>query len=319
MKKLLSTILAITMILSMSIGFAQEMGDISVKSTIESPVQNVITTKGEIKEINKGQVRVLGEGAYNEIVLNIQDSTYILNAQDGTPIPFKDLKKGDTITAYYSPRVTRSIPPQGNGIALIVGTPKTGGTGMYMKVAKLEENKDGSIKVLCTNSDRLVTITPDVFAQTTDIKEGSELIVWYDIMTMSIPAQATATKAVLLPAKADIKVHTGAGTIVVNGKELALSENDIIKTNGNTVMLPLRVIAESLGYNIVWHDENRTVELLNGARTMNMTIGSKDYGRLKMAIKLDNAPEIVNGKTLVPVEFFTDVMNLKVEIYNNHI
>ncbi len=319
MKKLLSTILAITMILSMSMVFAQEIGDISAKPIIERPVQNVITTKGEIKEINKGQVRVLGEGAYNEIVLNIQDSTYILNAQDGTPIPFKNLKKGDTITAYYSPRVTRSIPPQGNGIALIVGTPKTGGTGMYMKVAKLEENKDGSIKVLCTNSDRLVTISPDRFAQTTDIKEGSELIVWYDMMTMSIPAQATATKVVLLPAKADIEVHTGAGTIVINGKELALNENDIIRTNSNTVMLPLRVIAESLGYNIVWYGESRTAELQNGARTMTMTIGSKDYGRSKMAIKLDYAPEMVNGKTLVPVEFFTDVMNLKVEIYNNHI
>lgn len=315
MKKLLSTILAITMILSMSIGFAQEIGD----NSIESPVQNVITTKGEIKEINKGQVSVLGEGAYNEIVLNIQDSTYILNAQDGTPISFEELKKGDKITAYYSPRVTRSIPPQGNGIALIVGTPKTGGTGMYMKVAKLEKNKDGSIKVLCTNSDRLVTIRPDIFAQTTDIKEGSELIVWYDIMTMSIPAQATATKVVLLPAKADIKVHTGAGTIVINGKELALSGNDIIRTNSDTVMLPLRVIAESLGYNIAWYGDNRTVELQNGARTMSMTIGSKDYGRSKMAIKLDYAPEIVNGKTLVPVEFFTNVMNLKVEIYNSHI
>lgn len=320
MKKILSAILAITIILSMSIALAQDAGTISAKPIIERPVQNVIFTKGEIKEINKGQVRVLGEGAYKEIVLHVQDSAYILNAEDGTQIPFKDLKSGDTVTAYYGPTVSRSIPPQGNAIALIVGTPKKGSAGMYMKVANLEKNQDGSIKVLCTNSDRLVTIRPDVFVQTTAIKEGSELIVWYDIMTMSIPAQATATKVVLLPAKADIKVHTGAGTIVVNGKELALSENDIIKTNSDTIMLPLSVIAESLGYNVVWNGETRTVDLQNGARTMaTMTIGSKTYGKLKMAIQLDYAPEIVNGKTLVPVEFFTDVLNLKVDINNGHI
>lgn len=315
MKKLLSTILAIIMILSMSVVFAQDKDGISAKPIIERSVQNVISTKGEIKGINKSQVRVFGEGAYSEIVLNIQDSTYIQNAQDGTQIPFKDLKKGDTITAYYSPSVTRSIPPQGNAIALIVGTPKTGSAGMYMKVAKVEENKDGSIKVLCTNSDRLVTIKPDIFAQTTDIKEGSELIVWYEMMTMSIPAQAKATKVVLLPARADIRVDTGAGTIVANGKKLALSVDDRIESNENTLMLPLRVIAESLGYNVAWDDATKTVELQNGARTMaTMTIGSKTYGKFKMGIQLDYAPEIINGKTLVPVEFFTDLMKLKVEV-----
>jgi hypothetical protein len=31
------------------------------------------------------------------------------------------------------------------------------------------------------------------------------------------------------------------------------------------------------------------------------------------------APEIVNGKTPVPVELFTDLMKLNVEINNSHI
>ncbi|WP_371367546.1 hypothetical protein SRRS_14450 [Sporomusa rhizae] len=320
MKKLLSAIVAIAVILNMSIVFAQEISAISAMPIIERPVYNVISTNGKIIEINKNQVRVLGEGAYNEIVLHVQDSAYILNAEDGTQIPFKDLKSGDTVTAYYGPKVTKSIPPQGNAIALIVGTPNKGSAGMYMKVANLEHNQDGSIKVLCTNSDRLVTIRPEIFAHTSDIKEGSELVVWYDIMTMSMPGQATATKVVLLPVKADIKVHIGAGTIILNGRELALSENDILKTNGDTVMLPLGVIAENLGYDVVWNSDTRTVDLQNGSRTMaTVTIGSKDYGKLKMAIRLDYAPEIVNGKTLVPVEFFTDVLNLKVDINNSHI
>jgi hypothetical protein len=318
MKRILSTMLAIVMTLSMASVFAQETGAMPAQTISERSIQ-VISTTGKIEEISEGQVRILGKGAYNEIILNIQDSTYILNAQDGTKIPFKNLKKGDAITAYYGPMVTRSIPPQGNATALIVGTPKKGSAGMYMKVAKLEETKEGSIKVLCTNSDRLVTISPTVFAKIADIKEGSELIVWYDVMAMSMPAQATATKVVLLPAKTDIKVHIGAGTIVVNGKELVLSQNDRIKTRDNTVMLPLRVIAESLGYNVVWDGNKQIVELQKNASTITMTIGSKDYGRSKMAIQLDYAPEIVNGTTLVPVEFFTNVLNTKTEINNSHI
>ena len=55
MKKLLSTILAITMMLSMSIVYAQEEGISSAKTAIERSVHNVISTKGIIKEINKDQ------------------------------------------------------------------------------------------------------------------------------------------------------------------------------------------------------------------------------------------------------------------------
>lgn len=320
MKRILSTMLAVTMILSMSVVFAQETGNSSTKTVSVRAEKNIIYTTGVIKEINKGQVRVTGEGAQRDIVLNIQDSTYILDAQNGTPILVKDLKKGNAITAYYGPIVTKSIPPQGNAIALVVGTPESGSAGMYMKVAKIQEESDGSIKVLDINSDRLVTIKSDIFARNNDVKEGSDLVVWYDRMTMSLPAQAIATKVVQLPAKNDIRLHLGAGTIVVNGKELALSIDERIERNGNTVMLPLRVIAESLGYSVEWDNLTKSIEVQNGTRTIaNMTIGSKLYGNFKMAVQLDYAPQFVNGKTLVPMEFFTEVLKLKVEVDNGHI
>ncbi|WP_373325844.1 copper amine oxidase N-terminal domain-containing protein [Sporomusa paucivorans] len=320
MKRILSAILAITVMVSMTTGFVQAAGAVAAAATIETPVPKVISTKGKIAEIGDNRIRVAGKGSYNEIVLHIQEGTYIVDAEDGTHIPFTDLKTGDAVTAYYSPVVTRSIPPQSSAIALVVGTPETGNPGQYMKVAAVEQRPDGSVRVLCTNSERLVTIYPEIFAQPAAIKVGSELIVWYDIMTMSMPAQAGATKAVLLPVNADIRVHTGAGTIVIDKKELALGENDILKTNANTIMLPLRVIAESLGYTVVWNGEARTVELQNGMGTMStVTIGSNNYGRLKMAVQLDTAPEIVNGTTLVPVEFFTDVLNLTVDINDSHI
>jgi hypothetical protein len=76
-----------------------------------------------------------------------------------------------------------------------------------------------------------------------------------------------------------------------------LGKDDSIRTDGDTVMLLLRVIAESLGYRVIWSDENKTVELQNAERTMaTMTIGSKLYGKLKMAVQLAYPPEIVNGR-----------------------
>lgn len=314
MKKILITMLAITMMVSGASVFAQETGGESGQLMMERTIRNVISTHGEIAENKDGRIRVVGTGAYNEIILHAQDNTYIVNAQDGTPVLAKDLKKGDVVTAYYGPAVTRSLPPQGSAIALVVGTPEKGSAGMYMKVGALQENEDGSIRVLCTNNERMVTIRPETFGDISKIKEGSELMVWYDMMTMSIPAQATATKAVLLPAKMDIRVNTIAGVIVTNKQELRLGEYDLIKKNENTVMLPLRVIAESLGYQILWQDEKGAAHLKKGGHTMTLTIGSKEYSRDNKALQLDYAPEMVNGTTLIPVEFFTEVMKLNVEI-----
>jgi len=319
MKRFLATILAAVMMLSSSIVFAQQTSSITATSITNSPVHKVLSTTGEIKEISSGRVQVAGKGSFDEVIVNIQPHTHIVSGIDGTPVPFNELKKGDAITVYYGPRATRSLPPQSNAIALVVGKPDKGSAGMYLQVAELYKNNDGSVKVLCTNGDRLVTIPPEAFVATYAIKQGSELIVWYNMITMSLPGQATALKAVLLPVKADIRVNTLAGVIVVNGKELVLNENDTIKKSGDTVMLPLCTIAESLGYEVIWHQDSRTVELKNGSNTMMVTIGSKIYGKLKMAVQLDNAPEIVNGKTLVPVEFFTNVMGLTVDINNDHV
>ena len=314
MKKILLVMLSIMMVLNGAIALAQEVGSGAEQVVSEGPLRNVISTQGKIEEVRNGMVRVSGQGAYHDIMLHVQSTTHIVNGQNGAPVVLTDLKKGDSITAYYGPAVTRSLPPQGNAITLVVGTPETGNAGMYMKVASLQENKDGSIRVLCTNNDRMVTIRPETFPQVADIKEGSELMVWYDIMTMSIPAQAGATKVVLLPAQMDIRVNTIAGVIVTNQRELRLGEHDVITKNENTVMLPLRVIAESLGYNIIWHEENNTADLKKGSHIITVTIGSKEYSRDNSSIQLDYVPEMVNGTTLVPVEFFTKVMKLNVEV-----
>ena len=136
------------------------------------------------------------------------------------------------------------------------------------------------------------------------------------MMTMSMPGQATAIKAVLLPAQ--IKVHLGTGVIFANGKELPLDEGDNILVSGDKVMLPLRVIMENLGYDLLWDGERQQVRVLSGAHiAAAFRIGSNSYQRNHEMIELADAPVVINGKTLMPVEFFSDVLNMKVQIINS--
>lgn len=278
--------------------------------------KEVLFTKGQIAEVGSDTVRVVGQGSHGEIVLDITASTHIVSAEDGKPVDFAALEKGEKVVAYYGPQVRKSMPPQANAIALVVGTPISGGVGMYMHVASVQKKSDGNIRALSTNGDILITIRKELFPQYNNVREGSELIVWYNMMTMSMPGQATAIKAVLLPAQ--IKVYLGAGVIVANGKELTLDEGDNILVSGDKVMLPLRVIMENLGYNLLWDGERQQVRVLTGPHiAAAFRIGSTSYQKGQELIELDDAPVVINGKTLMPVEFFSDILNMKVQIINS--
>lgn len=307
MKKILAIFLAMAAMLAAAPAFARASAEAAM---------DVLTTAGTIQEINQEQVTIVGEGAYKEIVLNAREGTHIVAGSDGAAVDFAKLKKGDKLTAYYGPRLTRSIPPQGNAIALVLGDPEN--AAMYMRAQSVEKLADGSSRVLCSNGDRLVTIRSETLAEIGDVKAGSELLVWYQMMTLSLPGQATATKAVLLK-PADIRVSLQAGMVVVKNEELALNAGDRIVEKGGAVYLPLRAIAERLGYEVKWNAAAQSAELIDGARTATLTVGGKDYGKSKMRVRLQYAPELIGGKTVVPVEFFTEILDATVQITNDHV
>ena len=104
---------------------------------------------------------------------------------------------------------------------------------------------------------------------------------------------------------ADIKVHLGVGTIVMDQQELVLTPDEAIMVQEDTVYLPLRPLMEKMDYQVFWDAGMQNVSMEKGDQTYFMT--------------LDNAPILVNGKTMVPVTFFTNVMNKTVEVSNSHV
>ena len=118
---------------------------------------------------------------------------------------------------------------------------------------------------------------------------------------------------------ADIKVHLGAGTIVMDQQVLVLTPDEAIMVQEDTVYLPLRPLMEKMDYQVFWDAGMQNVSMEKGDQTSFMTIGSNQYVRNGQTITLDNAPILVNGKTMVPVTFFTNVMNKTVEVSNSHV
>lgn len=113
-------------------------------------------------------------------------------------------------------------------------------------------------------------------------------------------------------------INTGDSIKVTERKEeknvINLKGMKTYEKNGN-LMVPLRELAEGqLGLKVVWHGENKSVEVGDGPQHTIVYIGKDSYYRQKMAPeKLGAAPEMKDGVTYVPVEFFTEILLVQVE------
>ena len=73
-------------------------------------------------------------------------------------------------------------------------------------------------------------------------------------------------------------------------------------------MVPLRVIAEALGFDVKWDSKLQSIILRKG---ISLTIGEDNYIYMKTApIQLGIASEIVNGRTFVPLSYFKKVIRM---------
>lgn len=110
--------------------------------------------------------------------------------------------------------------------------------------------------------------------------------------------------------------------IIINGIELKLpiGTKNAFENVEETIMIPLREVSETLGYNVIWNEETRSVELYAGAQWTQLTIGENRYFFAKMApISLDKEPEIINGRTFVPLEFVEKILRTNVSVEDNNI
>ncbi|MGO4269169.1 stalk domain-containing protein [Paenibacillus sp. TAF58] len=102
--------------------------------------------------------------------------------------------------------------------------------------------------------------------------------------------------------------------ILVEKMKLDLAANDS-QTNAEGVSLvPLRKVAEGLGYEVTWNQETYAAELKKGAGWSSVSVGKDSYFYAKMApVTLGIAPVILNDTLFVPLKFVTDILRVDVK------
>lgn len=260
----------------------------------------------------------------SQISLNIDNNTIVMNA-NGEAVNFSDLKAGDRINVVHSLAMTFSLPPQTYAYAVIVNNEQVA-VPQYIEAGKVTtendtttiESKDGNYIIRVDKDTQIVPFKTKNIVTAQDIVEGTTLFAWYDIMTASMPAQATANKVMILPqidnqdpeqVQVSVDAITVLDKVIINGEELDLKDNKI-KDKDNFVMLPLRPIAEKLGFGINWNEETNSVELVKGTVNAMLADGEDKYtiqhgkSLIQEVKSVGMFPMNIDGYLYVPSDFF---------------
>ncbi len=102
--------------------------------------------------------------------------------------------------------------------------------------------------------------------------------------------------------------------LVINGHSETKDTSGVYISKQNQIMVPLRSVAEQLGYQLSWNQDKQMIELTKGNHWFMVKIGEDRYNFAKMFITLGAAPELKDGKTYVPLPFFSKVIKARVSV-----
>ncbi|TVX92000.1 N-acetylmuramoyl-L-alanine amidase family protein [Paenibacillus agilis] len=101
-------------------------------------------------------------------------------------------------------------------------------------------------------------------------------------------------------------------SIIIDDKKLTLPSNAEVKNMNQSVMIPLRVVIEHLGYAVDWEKESKQLHISDGTNKIQLTVGSNASIVNGTETTLSSPPVVEGGTALVPLRFVGEQFGLKV-------
>lgn len=261
--------------------------------------------KGTIKDINDYHT---GDGAKivaiedeNELPSNIiiTKDTYVINMDK--------LAVGETLTVFYDAMkpMIMIYPPQISADAAIVGE-----IDLNVKVDLFNEELVSADNFLKLNISEDTEIVSEDGSKFEGELYNRKLVVLYGAATKSIPAQTNPTKIIVLDEEKPVILDE----IAVNGKKLEVKP---FLNDDGVVMVPVRAVAEELGYEVGWNQEAQKVTV---GELLSFRIGEDNYTMDDTSgIQLYAAPILEEGTTYVPLSFISEFLNASTAQVNSQV
>lgn len=282
-----------------------EYRTISVADSWEDKI-NYISFEGVIKEVqaHEGYVHLsLTDGKADEVigVFSLSEETMIVDQGTGETIKSSELKEGQKLTGFYRKDIMMIMiyPPRISPELVVV---KDDEDKNFIKHSNFNEELLSVDNMLKLNiSDDTVIIDQKGEECKLEDLYNQDLLVFYKFTTKSIPPQTNPSKVIVLKKQALEEDEISGGSAVTDEIDEIIKADSY--TKDNIVMVPLRKIAEHLGYEVEWINESRSVILRKANVSFTLTIGKEEYGYNKSLRIFEQVPELTNGTTYVNHSF----------------
>lgn len=98
-------------------------------------------------------------------------------------------------------------------------------------------------------------------------------------------------------------------TLVINN--IVFKKDFVVKND--RIHIPLRLVSENLGADVIWKGDTRQVEIINKGKKIVFNIDSKEYRIDDMVFTIDSPTFILNDTAYVPARALANAMNAKLE------
>lgn len=275
--------------------------------TIDETPQHFTT-----KNIGNGfVVKVTSEGTLNESIEFTKE--YRLHDTTG-----EWMSAVPNTAGTYDVKITRAADGDINpfaceifeGLVLTKKRSSSSGAATQTYTAQFDTNGGSAVDKVKTDKNGKIERPAD------PTKEGYIFVGWYSDSKLTKPfdfsAELTANSTLYAKWKEnnEIILTIGSRKISVFGREI---QNDVApKIVNDRTMLPIRIVAESLGGTVTWNGELQRVTIQKGADVILITIGADTAYVNGTAVKLDAAAFVENGRTYLPLRFISETLGAQV-------
>ncbi len=138
--------------------------------------------------------------------------------------------------------------------------------------------------------------------------ENGNIVIVFDKYEIAPGATGIPEFKIEIPQDSNTGLHFG---LVINNERINIQKSNVYQKEDGSIMIPLRVVCEKLGYEVKWIEKNRSIEIKKGAQYTSVKPGENKYFFSKMApISLGSAPEIKDSTTYVPFKFVSDILRV---------
>ncbi len=290
--------------LILSITFLYSIPAMAGELEYASPQPYYFSFTGTVEEIVKADDVITKVYLKNE---DNQEAYFILSENTYYADDVK-IENGLEITGYYeSGRPMIMIYPPQYSIDIVTPVYEEG----FVKADKFDSNllsKDKQLKlnisdeteIVWENDTQIYWFAKPTVEDLEAVLTNRNMIIYYDFMTKSIPAQTTPDKIIVLSEQIEDKIEIIVDDAIIDAPNAFISES------GN-LMVPVRAISEALAYSVSWDNDEKSVQI---GSNISFKMNENSYSITGAVLALEEAPVLKNDRTFVPLSFFKEVIKI---------